>query len=181
MVQYACALCLFFTVAWRTTCFRYSLSEVGVTHELRRENWFHLSSLHAVERVAKMKSLPMVQLSRYNNNILWSVQGFRRGNRCLFVTQVLTQWGGGHLTVVYGGELLYLWIWRNHSAWLAQLIVDAGLPCDNLNACVILSSRKKGIPRLKKLLGGLNNKEIWRYNNSPHTWRRNGCHKWFPL
>ena len=53
----------------------------------------------------------------------------------------------------YGGELLYLWIWCNHSA---QLTIATCLPCDNL-MCVWLKSMQHMMPN-KILLGGHNNK-----------------------
>ena len=46
--------------------------------------------------------------------------------------------GGGHIARhVHGVELLYLQIWRNHSARSAHIIILCDSPCDDLYACVI--------------------------------------------
>ena len=50
---------------------------------------------------------------------------FQMGKSGLFLTPMLTLWGGDHLTVTYGGKLLYLWIWHDHWAPSLQIIVAA--------------------------------------------------------
>ena len=52
-------------------------------------------------------------------------QGILKRESGLFLTPVLTLWGGGHITRTYGGELLYLGICGDHSARSAQIIITA--------------------------------------------------------
>ena len=82
------------------------------------------------------------------------VKELKRGNRicgplcyCYGVIAILT--------VTYGDELLYLWIWHDH---LALNIVAACFMLNNLNVCDI-SQRKKGNIRIMKLLGELSYKK----------------------
>ena len=71
------------------------------------------------------------------------------------------------LTIVYGGELLYLWIWCNHLAWSAHIIVTPWFTARQPICVHDLSPHGKGSSRSMKLLGGLNYEKIRRYNNSP--------------
>ena len=50
---------------------------------------------------------------------------FKRGIGSLFDPYVNTMGRQAILTVTYGGELLYLQIWRDHSAWSVHIIVTA--------------------------------------------------------
>ena len=52
-------------------------------------------------------------------------QGILKGESGLFFTPVLTVWGGGHIDRPYGGELLCLRIWRDHSVRSAHIIFTA--------------------------------------------------------
>ena len=47
---------------------------------------------------------------------------FERGIMSLFDRCVNAIWRWPY-SVTYGGELLYLWIWRDHSAWSAHIII----------------------------------------------------------
>ena len=66
-------------------------------------------------------------------------QGILKVESGLFQTPVLKLCYGvtAILTVTYGGELLYLWIWCDHLVWLHKLSLLCVLPYDNLIACVI--------------------------------------------
>ena len=70
------------------------------------------------------------------------------------------------LTITYGGELLYLPIWRDHSALSAYIIVTAWFTV-RLPICAHdFNPHGKGNSHLTKLLGGLSYEKIRRYNNS---------------
>ena len=86
-------------------------------------------------------------------------QGIYKGESGLFLTPVLTLWGGSHFDC-------HIWRW-----------VIIGRICTHYRFCVLLgntlntlhdlSPQEKGNTLLRKLLGGLRDKQIWRYNNSP--------------
>ena len=61
----------------------------------------------------------------------WYKRGkkFKRENWISFGTCVNAVGGGGILIIRYGGELLYLQIWHNHSVWFVQLIDAVCFPC----------------------------------------------------
>ena len=61
----------------------------------------------------------------------------------------------------------YLWIWCNHSAPSAHIIVTAWFTAWQPICMRNLSSRRKGNSHLTKSFGGLSYEKIWRYNNSP--------------
>ena len=64
------------------------------------------------------------------------------------------------MAVTYGGELLFLRIWRDHSARSAHISLPRDSARDNLYAVQETHARTK-------LLGGLNYEKIRRYNNPP--------------
>ena len=97
----------------------------------------------------------------------WPTKEFKRGESGIFLTPVLTLWGGCHID-------------RHVCRWVivpSDLARSLGAIYAHYHYRVIhsaitymrawLSSSWKGNSRLKKLLGGLSYEKIWRYNNSP--------------
>ena len=76
-------------------------------------------------------------------------------------------------TVIYGGELLYLQIRLNHSAWSEHIIIT-----EWCYACVWFSPCRKGNSRF---LGGLSYEKIKGIITRLHMWRQDGRHNRFPL
>ena len=64
--------------------------------------------------------------------LVWSKE-FKRGNPVSFWPLCYCYGVAAMLTVTYGGELLYFWIWRD----LRTLSLPCDSPRDNLYACVI--------------------------------------------
>ena len=108
-----------------------SLHELKNVQLQERFTLFYSSSANALhehfiaERFEYESSLMIVGLqSDSYTGFGFSPRNLKRESG-LSLTPVLTLWGGAILTVTYGGELLYLWIWRDHSAWYSHIIVTA--------------------------------------------------------
>ena len=68
---------------------------------------------------------------------------FKRGIGSLFDPCVNAYGATAILPVTYGGELLYLRIWRDHLGRSAHMIVTADSQRDKQYACVIVSIRER--------------------------------------
>ena len=98
---------------------------------------------------------------------LISNQGILKGESGLFLTPVLTLWGGGRIDILYGGELLYLRIWHDHSAQSAHFIVTAWVTTRSIymRAWFKLTGEKQ--LTLNEIAWRAELQKIRRYNNSP--------------
>ena len=95
-------------------------------------------------------------------------QGIQKGESGLFLTPVLTLWGGGYIAC-------HVWRWVIVPSDLVQ---SFGAICAHYRYCMIHctitnmcawfeSTRERHLICLTKLFGGLSYEKIWRYNNSP--------------
>ena len=114
----------------------------------------------------------------------WNVrkmQGILKGQLGLFFCWPLCYGVAAILTVTYGGELLYLRIWHDHSARSAHIIVSVWFTTRWPICMHDLSPCGKGNSHLTKLLGGLIYEKSGGTITHLHTWQQDGCNNRFTL